>query len=358
MNMRSTSQLVGILLLASLMAAPVTAQESRLFADHRVISMRMSVDLGNLCRPREDENCTYSPSTLVYETPDGEERSLSIELRVRGGWRALRKNCQVPPLFVRFPVESTPGGLFAEQNVLPLSTHCRSQPSLAAPSTAFEQYVLKEYLSYRLYNLLSDKSLQVRLVHMTYANPTDPSDSIERYAFFSEHFDSLAARYDAEVLFDDSYSPAQAGLTDLNSLALFHYMIGNTDWSITSRHNIVVLRAPDGTITPVPFDMDMSGLVNAVYAAPAPNLPIDDVRSRRFLGFCRPDTDWQALFAHFQSKQDDMLQLIDEVPGLTAPERRDTTRFVERFFVVLDSPRRRQRNIVDRCLPLSSTDGA
>jgi len=350
--MRSSSQFVGILLLASLAAAPVTAQESPLFADHQVISMRMSVDLSNLCRPREDENCTYSPSTLVYEAPDGEERSLSIEVRVRGGWRALRENCAVPPLFLRFPVEGTPGGLFAEQNVLPLSTHCRSEVSFDGTSVDFEQYVLKEYLSYRLYNLLTDKSLQARLVHMTYANPTDPSDSVQRYAFFSEHFDSLAARHNSEVLFDDSYSPAQSGLMDLNLLALFNYMIGNTDWSITRRHNVVVLRAPDGTITPVPFDMDMSGLVNAAYAAPAPNLPIDDVRRRWFLGFCRPDTDWDALFAHFQSKQDDMLQLIDDVPALIVAEHRSTTRFIEQFFGILDSPRRRQRSIVGRCQPL------
>ncbi len=334
------------------MAGPVLAQESGLFADHGDISMRLSVDLAALCRPREDDDCEFSAATLIYEAIDGSEQTLPVEIRVRGGWRTIRENCEIPPLFLRFSSTSTDGGLFAGQDVLPLSTHCQSHWSAAGSPARFQRYVIKEFLGYRLYNVLSDKSLRVRLVKMTYANPSDPLDSIESYAFFSEHFDSLAARYDAVVLTDDSYDPAEPGFVDLNQLALFQYMIGNTDWSITRRHNTIVIQATDGAMTPAPFDMDMSGLVNATYAAPAPGLPISRVTSRWFQGFCRPDTDWEALFVHFQSRRTDMLQLIDETPGLDRRARRDATRFIERFFDILDSPKRRERSIVEACVPL------
>jgi hypothetical protein len=319
--------------------------------------MRLTVDFDGLCRPREDENCTFSPATLAYETADGEERTLPIEIRVRGGWRAIRENCEVPPLFVVIPSGSADGGLFAGQEVLPLSTHCMSNWSEAGSPQKFMRYVIKEYVGYRLFNLVSDKSLRVRLVNMTYVTPAesqDPDDlqePIERYAFFTEHFDSLAARHDAEVLTDSSYDPGLPEIVDLNLLALFNYMIGNTDWSITRRHNTILIQAKGGTITPVPFDMDMSGLVNATYAAPAPDAPIRTVRGRWFQGFCRPDTAWEELFAHFQSRQVEMLEIIDEVPGLDRSTRRDTSRFIERFFDILDSPRRRQRSIVNACHP-------
>ncbi len=120
MTVRSTCGIIGTLAIAGLAISPAVSQEAGLFSGHDAVSMRLTVDIDSLCRPREDENCTFSPATLAYETADGEERTLPIEVRVRGGWRAIRENCEVPPLFVVFPSGSADGDLFAGQEVLPL----------------------------------------------------------------------------------------------------------------------------------------------------------------------------------------------------------------------------------------------
>ena len=79
---------------------------------------------------------------------------------MEGGRGALHH----PPLFVSFGDETARGTLFEGQTMLPLTTHCRD-------SSSYEQYVLKEYLAYRIYNLLTDKSLRVRLARVRTATP-------------------------------------------------------------------------------------------------------------------------------------------------------------------------------------------
>ena len=85
---------------------------------------------------------------------------------------------------------------------------------------------------------------------------------------------------------------------------MFQYAIGNTDWSAIKGHNVLLVES-DGLVTPVPFDFDFSGLVNAQYASVSPELSISNVRQRVFRGVCNPSTDWNAAFAHFVARRED-----------------------------------------------------
>ena len=127
-------------------------------------------------------------------------------------------------------------------------------------------------------------------------------------------------------------------------------MIGNTDWSIARERNIVLLSLDERQI-PVPYDFDMSGLVNAGYAGPAPGLPIDDVRERHFLGYCQPGTDWDGLFAEFAARRQAILALGETVPGLSSNGRKATEYFLNGFFRTIDSAEERTKRIVGRCQP-------
>jgi hypothetical protein len=55
-------------------------------------------------------------------------------------------------------------------------------------------------------------------------------------------------------------------------MAVFQYMIGNTDWSVPYLHNIRILSFDAQTIpSVVPYDFDHAGIVNAPYALPRSN---------------------------------------------------------------------------------------
>ncbi len=328
---------------------------SPLFDSHSVLELSMKVNFKDLCRPRETTDCEYKATELVYKE-GGEQRIIPVEIRVRGGWRALSSNCNVPLLFVRFPGQETEGTPFEGQSLLPLTTHCGRSAALRGYAgsgnyTSYEQFLLKEYLAYRLYNEMTTTSLRVRLAKISYENPDKPGRFSNNYAFFTEHFKSLAERSQADLLERGSFDYRILDTQSADVLALFQFMIGNTDWSIVRQRNTILVQPENGVQIPVPYDLDMSGLVDAPYAGPPPTLPIMDVRDRYYLGFCHPGIDWESLFREFLSRQEPLMSLASGIPGLFKRQLRSVEQYLERFFKILNSPERRQEKIIDACHP-------
>ena len=302
--------------------------------------MELVFDVRALCRNPERAACPDLPATLVYRDALDQERRVTVALRTRGRYRADTVQCELPALFVFFTGD-TRDTLFAGENMLPLTTHC-------ARSAGYEQYLLKEYWAYRIYETLASKSLRVRLVHMTYRDAAGRLEPIERYAFFTEHFESLARRHGATVRPKGDFDPRTADPAQVATFDLFQYAIGNTDWSSVKGHNVLLVES-GGLVTPVPFDFDFSGLVNAEYASVSPELSISSVRQRVFRGVCNPATDWDAAFAHFAVLHEDILRLADEIPGLEPRQRARAAEYLEGAFATFASPQRRQTLIVDAC---------
>lgn len=340
-------------------AGNVTAETSDplLFDSHEVLELTMPVDFDSLCRPWENPDCDYTPTVFEYLDANGTQQSLPISIRRRDGWRAMEANCQVPTIFVRFSDEDTAGTLFEGQTTLALTSHCgkgvspNDNNSRTLPDT-FESYVGNEYLGYRLFNLVTDVSLRVRFMKITYANLEDPRRNFTRNGFFAEHFETLADRLGAQLLPESGFDPSMLDMEAADQVALFNFMVGNTDWSIKKQDNVFLLRFPGGKDVPVIYDLDMSGLVNPHYASSAPDLPIKKVKHRYYLGFCHPDTDWDALFAKFSGLEEDIMKMLVTSPGLGRGDRRESGAYLDSFFDTLDSYDSRNTRIVDNCKPM------
>ena len=344
----------AVLVLAALLPGAAHA-ELPLFANDALLELTLILDFDDLCRPRETEDCDFTATSLEYMDEAGRRRSLPVEVRVRGGWRSLTRNCTAPLLWVRFDEERVAGTPFEGQSMLPLTTHCGRGLSLdlsrkQATRADYEQYLLREYLGHRLYRQLTGYAVGARLVRISYPHPGKSRQTPRHYAFFTEHFESVAARTGGEWLprggFDETQLDAQASAT----LAMFHFMIGNTDWSIARERNTALL-LKDGRQIPMPYDLDMSGLVDAIYAGPAPGLPISDVRQRYFLGYCQPGTDWESVFARFDEQRPGLLALAGEVPGMSRKSRKRTQKYLEEFFDIIARPEVREQCIMQHCQP-------
>jgi hypothetical protein len=334
---------VGVVALAS--SAPADAAEAearaqRLFDAAHPLEMQLVFDARALCRNPELSRCADLPATLVYRDAADRERRVTVALRTRGRYRADTVQCELPALFVFF-TDDARDTLFAGESMLPLTTHC-------SRGAAYEQYLLKEYWAYRIYEALASKSLHVRLVRMTYRDADGRLEPIERYAFFTEHFESFARRHAAAVRSNEVFDPRTADPADITTFDLFQYAIGNTDWSAVKAHNVLLVERA-GLVTPVPFDFDFSGLVNAVYASVSPQLSISSVRERVFRGVCNPETDWDAAFAHFVARREHVLTLASEIPGLEARQRARAVEYLEEAFSTFASAERRRTLIVEKC---------
>jgi hypothetical protein len=352
--------LAGLLLCLGLVVtldegvADHVAYGTGLFQEDWPLEMDLFMDPKKFCRVEDKSKCQDVPARLSYSVNGQEDQAIDIPLLVktRGSWRLRRDICTIPPLFLVFPEDQTQtkGTLFAGQDVLPLTTHCSSKQGRT------DDYVLKEYLAYRIYNLFSEKSVRVRLAYIRYRKPNVNKLPKPHYAFFNEHFHSVAARNDAEMWETPRLNPAQADSMEMATMELFQYMIGNTDFSSLGQHNIVLLRTSKGQVTTLPFDFDFSGLVNAKYAGPDPRLPLQSNRQRLYRGFCHPDLDWDELFQRFIDKKAQVFELLDSTPGLTRRAQKSTRKFLNEFYEILDSPKLRQRNIVDACRTILEVD--
>ena len=321
-----------------------------LFQEDWPLEMDLFLDTRELCRVEDKSKCPDVPARLSYPL-NGQEENIQLLVETRGSWRLRRDICTIPPLFLIFPEEQIEGTLFAGQDVLPLTTHCSSK------SGKTDDYVLKEYLAYRIYSLFSEISVHVRLAFIRYRKPNDKKLPVPHYAFLNEHFHSVAARNGAELWETPRLDLALTDPMEMATMELFQYMIGNTDFSSLGLHNMALLRSKDGDLAPLPFDFDFSGLVAAKYAGPDPRLPLQSNRQRLYRGFCYPGLDWDELFQNFIDKRVEVFELLDETPGLTKRARKSTRKYLNEFYVILESPKKREKAIVGACREIKEVDG-
>ena len=93
-------RLLALFCIASTLWAGGVRADTPLFASHELLDITIPLNFKDLCRPREDKNCDYTPTRLEYVDEHGAVQSLQVEVIIRGGWRSLSKNCSAPLLFI------------------------------------------------------------------------------------------------------------------------------------------------------------------------------------------------------------------------------------------------------------------
>ena len=223
--------------------------------------------------------------------------------------------------------------IFEGQEKIKLVTHCRSR------HTRYEQNVLKEFLAYKLYNLFAEESYFVRLARMTYADVLGKTDTITKLGFLIEPTSQMIDRNGCQKFIIDNILQSQTSKHKTTVLAIFQYMIGNTDWSVWHQHNIELLKE-DTSAEPivVPYDFDWSGLVDAPYAVPVGSLP--SVRTRYYRNFCITDAELQLALDEFRQNRDQIYQSCKSVPFLSARELKKTLKYIDGFFKTIENPKK------------------
>jgi hypothetical protein len=259
--------------------------------------------------------------------------------------------CPFPPLRVNVDKSQTKGTLFHKQDKLKLVAHCRDN------SERYEQGVIREYLAYRILNLLTDISYRVRLARITYIDSEGEHDNRKQYGFFIEHKNRMSKRIGlAEIKTPKIRTDQLQGpYSDLTSL--FQFLIGNTDFSPIAGpegedccHNSTLFGNEGEPIYSVPYDFDMSGLVNAPYAEPDPRFKLKRVTQRLYRGRCTYNSYLGDSITAFQEDRDAIFALIDGRPELTAKIRQQMRNFVEEFYEIIDDRKQVQRKIESKCI--------
>ncbi|MBE2215386.1 MAG: hypothetical protein IAE82_16045 [Opitutaceae bacterium] len=309
-----------------------------LFASDIPLVLRIEAPFGALER-QTDVEPEWLEGRMILTAADGSTRAFAVEVKARGQFRRKSGACDFPTFWINLKKSEVPGTVFENQNKLKVVSHCRERESF------YDRYLHREYLAYKTYNLLTEASFRVRLASITYAY-TDRRRTVDRPAFLIEDDDRLAERLGGTIVKNQIVLPAFMDPLALNRADLFQYLLGNTDFDFMASedeccHNakVVAFASRDGTFIPVPYDFDLSGIVNPPYATVAEQLEIRSVTERYYRGFQVPREVLESTLAAYAAHRDDILRLWSTTPLLDDGRDRDEpVKFLQEFFAELGDP--------------------
>lgn len=303
--------------------------KGQFFKDTAMLNATITTNVNHILRQRHKEGAQF-PAYFSSTFPDGFSVHDSILLEVRGHFR--RDYCYLPPIKVIF--KNSKSSVVKSLGSLKLVSQCRT---LAAD----KQYLLKEFLIYKIYNLLTDMSFRVRLLNLNWEDTANKAKSVTEYAFLIEDVKDLAERNNCFDIKDAKLKTEATDRKRMTLVAIFEYMIGNTDWAVPNDHNVkLIVPKTDSSHRPyvIPYDFDYSGFVNTDYAIPDEKLPIQTVRERLYRGFPRTVEELNDALAIFKERKIAMYELINNFNLLTPKNKKEMIDYLNDFFSIINDP--------------------
>jgi hypothetical protein len=304
----------------------VAGQTKSLFNSDAVLPLILRGELKNAFRDREDNSAYYHASISYLEGSDS--LLVPVKIKTRGHFRKQSSNCDYPPLLLNFSDSNGLNNtLFQDQDKLKLVTPCQDDAN-----------VIHEYLVYRLYNLITPKSFKARLVRMTYHDSIRNKISDGYYGILLEDEKEMAKRNNSKTIKIKKLPKLGIPQEDYLKMAVFQYLIGNTDWSVEYLQNIKLITEDTKSLPiAVPYDFDHAGIVRAPYARPAPQLRLKSTLERRYRGYCLQDMQkFEPIFEIFQSLKSDIYHLYVDNPLLSEKYIKETVSFFDDFFETIN----------------------
>lgn len=300
--------------------------EIGLFATDKILEVSISGNTIELLNDRDD-NPKYHDLNFKYMNEDSLLTTLPVEIKARGHFRKLRANCLYPPLQIHFlKSDALKYSVFKNQDKLKLVMPCKS-----------EEYVIREWLVYKLYNLVTPKSFRARLVSMKLENTKKNKTNGPFYGILLEEEKEMAKR-NGMVAVTRKLQPQETEEESFLTMTVFQYLIGNTDWSIQFQQNIKLLAQDLNTIAfPVAYDFDHSGLVDAPYAKPAAELLMSSVMERRYRGYCVTDMKtFDSVIALFNGLKEDIYRVYTDCTLLEEKYIKSTIKYLDKFYATIN----------------------
>ena len=310
-------------------AASDTLQDNiGLFEKTEILHLSLRFDITQYTRKKPKEE--YLDAILTYHINDKDSVNKNIRIKSRGEFR--NAFCTFPPIMINLKKTENRREDMKKIEKVKLVTHCKS---------GNEDNLLKEYLIYKLYNVLSDVSFRARLVRIDYINTAKKNKTVTSFGFLIEPINVLAERTNKIEV--ESVNLGQKDMVPeiLDRMAIFNYMVGNADWSIPNQHNCKVLLDAKAQTTslgiPVPYDFDYSGMVNASYAVPNETSSIKTVRERIYTGTCRSKETFEKELVEFTENKAEFYRIVNDFPYISAKGKKEIIQYLDEFYEGFDS---------------------
>ena len=309
----------------------------KFFTDEGIVEINLTTDIAKMQKEKGVD--MFQPAVVSLKFSDNTVIQEPITVAPRGHFR--REFCNIPPIMVDFSSPASPR--LSPLGKLKLVIGCGTNGN-------DEQLLLKEYLVYKIYNLLENKSFRVRLAKVNYTDTRGKVKPFSQYAFLIEDDKNLAKRNDCIKKAKVQYQTESTDRELMTKVAVFEYMISNGDWSVPNNHNIrLIFDKHNAAAFPyaVPYDFDHSGFVNAGYAVPNELLGTEKVTERVYRGFPRKMEELQATMAIYKEKKEAIYSLINNFALLAARTKKELINFLDDFYSTINDKRQIQNIFID-----------
>lgn len=301
-----------------------------LFSEEKPLRIDLYADYVSLLDDVSD-NRVYHDAKFTLKNQSSAFRDMAVRLKTRGHFRLRKQTCNFPPLRFKFEADQAKGTVFQGQNKLKYVSHCQNDKN------DYEQHTLEEFLIYRMYNVFTDYSYQVRLARVNFID-VNGQDTIQRYGFFIEDKTHMADRIGRQVLKFRNVKQYQVLRSNMLVLSLFQYMIGNCDWDVSRLHNLDLMSVNEHSLpVAVPYDFDWSAIIAHDYFVPDPQIDLEAKYKRRYKSYRWTDEEFEAAFNIFHEHRDELMIMISDFEYLDNDNRLKLLAYISEFYDLISS---------------------
>jgi len=328
----------------SMMDSSGQQQADSFFNSQTPLDIGIKISIKEIQNSKNDT--TWSGNKLYYRGLKQDYDSIKVELKGRGNFRL--KQCYFPPLAVKINKKQARGTIFERNKKFKLVLPCNHQQ-------ASNDLVLLEWLCYKLYEEISSYAFKTRLINVNVTELNGKKDkNFQLKGILIEDLEITAKRLNAQSAEKARVSPSV--LQDTNALRfyLFQLLISNTDWSELTQHNTRLLDLSNRKYIMMPYDFDMSGVVDAPYAMVSAidneKLPVNSVRQRYYRGFCRSPEITEFVRREFIAKKEKLLSVPDLLKGQLSDKKiKEVKEYLASFFEILEKDNLFTYHVLDKC---------
>ena len=303
------------------------------------VDVYLTLDWKDLEKHKNDK--VYRPASFVVPVSSGDSLKLIVKVKTRGHMRL--EICSFPPIRLKFEKGELASHSLSPITEISLVHHCHE-------GDQYDQYLLREFMAYKLFELISPYCFHVQLIRLHYRNSTGEEAHESSYAFLLENTDELADRIHGKKIKTEIISRFAIEHETFLSVCLFQFMIGNTDWYIPLRHNLEFLGVPPHKLlVTIPYDFDYSGLVNAPYAEQHESLKLPSVQIRYYQGWCQTKEEVDNALKVFRDNKEKILGMCDHIQGFNEKSVKHTREYLQDFFNIIENPKKLQNLIMEHC---------
>ncbi|MEM9823696.1 MAG: hypothetical protein AAF985_21600 [Bacteroidota bacterium] len=316
-------------LLANNPLVPTHLEEQSIFdvmAFQEVLEVELELDLKEIIQNRRSREAFKGQFSFVDQ--NGQRQIWKAKVTQRGRFR--RGKCiAMPPLKLNFKKKELAAAGLAKFDDLKLVTHCVEDDKAA------KELLLREYLAYKLYNELTDQSFRVQLIKIKYRD-INTGEELKQWGFLIEDTAQLRSRLDLTKPGNTiGVQAEQFEAFAFKRMALFQYMIGNTDWNIATNQNLKILEKGEQYLA-IPYDFDFSALVSAPYATLNSSYNQTSLKDRVYLGAPEDLDDLSDNLEAYRNKKDQLLDLVKDFDLLPRKARREVLTYLKSFYKNMD----------------------